>query len=106
GGGGRRAHVVHRMGNFLQVVEKFSSDVFVGRIFLRQFERDGQHVEAIHAHPTSAIGLFEMAAGRERRRAIENSNIVETEKSALEDVHAVGIFPIDPPGEVKQKLVK
>src|SRR5271154_5431229 len=47
-----------------------------------------------------------MAARRERRGAVENSNIVETEKSALEDVHALGIFPIDPPGEVKQKLVK
>src|SRR5580700_5836298 len=47
-----------------------------------------------------------MAASGERRRAIEDSNVVETEKTALEDVHAIGIFAIDPPGEVEKQFME
>src|SRR5258708_4306581 len=89
-----------------EVFEEFARDILVGRIFLREFERDGEHVEAIHAHPAGAVGLFEMATGWERRGAVEDSDIIETKKAALENVGAIGIFAIDPPGEVEKQLVK
>src|SRR5580658_1769401 len=47
-----------------------------------------------------------MAAGGERRGTVENSDVIETEKTTLKDVHAVGVFAIDPPGEVEKQLVK
>src|SRR5438876_4564025 len=101
-----RAEVVHRMGNVDEVFEEFAGDIFVGGIFLREFERDREHVEAIHTHPACAVGLFEMATGWERRGAVEDSDVVETKKAALENVGALRIFAIDPPGEVEKQLVK
>src|SRR5580693_10725922 len=47
-----------------------------------------------------------MAAGGERRGTVENSDVIETEKTTLKDVHAIGVFAIDPPGEVEKQLVK
>src|SRR5580704_1759589 len=47
-----------------------------------------------------------MAPGRKRRGTVENSDVVETEKTALENVHAVGVFAIHPPGEIKQEFVE
>src|SRR6266849_4189761 len=88
------------------MLEEFAGDVFVGLIVLGEFKSDGHHVEAEHAHPTSAVGLFEVAARGEGRGAVENSDIVETEEAALKNIVAVGIFSIDPPGEIKKKLVE
>jgi hypothetical protein len=47
-----------------------------------------------------------MAAGRQRRAAIENADVVETEKASLEDVHSIGVFAIDPPRKIQQQLLK
>src|ERR1041385_2694077 len=47
-----------------------------------------------------------MAAGRKRCTTIENTDVIETEKAALKDVHAIGIFAIDPPGEIQQQLLE
>src|ERR1051325_153467 len=47
-----------------------------------------------------------MAAGRERCTTIENTDVIQTKKATLKDVHAIGIFTIDPPGEIQQQLLK
>src|SRR5690242_17917644 len=47
-----------------------------------------------------------MAAGGQWCTAIEHADIIETEKAALKNVHAIGIFAIDPPGEIQQQLLK
>src|SRR5215813_11639004 len=47
-----------------------------------------------------------MSAGRQWRTAIENTDVVETEKAALKNVHPVSIFAIDPPGEIQQQLLE
>src|SRR5262249_55999459 len=75
-------------------------------VLARQLQRDPQHVEAVHAHPGGAVGLLEVAAGRQRRRAVEDPDVVEAEEAALEDVPAVGVLAVDPPGEVEQELVE
>src|SRR6185503_15716503 len=42
----------------------------------------------------------------QRRTAIEDADVVHSEKAAMENVHAVGVFTIDPPGEIQQQLLK
>jgi len=43
---------------------------------------------------------------RQRLRAIEYGDVVETEKSALEDIVSVAILAVDPPGVIQQQLLK
>src|SRR2546425_3942748 len=100
------SHVVHRVGDVDKVLEEFAGDILVGGILLCKLERNRKHIQAIHAHPTRAVGLLEMPAGWERRGAVENSDVIEAQEAALEDVHAFGIFAIDPPGKVEEKLVE
>ena len=88
------------------MLEKFARDVFVGHVFFREFQGDGQHIQAIHAHPTGAVGLLEMPAGGKWRGTVENTDVVEAKEAALENVGAVRILAIDPPGEVEKQLVK
>ena len=47
-----------------------------------------------------------IAAGRQRRAAVEHADVVEAEEAALEDVAALGVLAVDPPGEVEQQLVE
>ena len=46
------------------------------------------------------------AACGQGRAAIEHANVVEAHEAALEDIVILGVFAIDPPGEVEQQLVK
>src|ERR1700730_923725 len=47
-----------------------------------------------------------MPAGGKRRRSVKHSDVVEPQKSPLENVHALGIFAVHPPSEIQQQLVK
>src|SRR5215211_5981677 len=38
--------------------------------------------------------------------AIEDTDVVETEKAALKNIHSVCVFAIDPPREIQQQLLK
>src|SRR5260370_2125930 len=88
------------------MLEEFAGDVFVSRILFRQLQSDGQHVQAIHTHPTGAVSLLEVASRGERRGAVKDSDIVEAEKSALKNVCAVRILAVHPPGKIQEQLVK
>ena len=57
---------------------------------LGEDEGDLQHVLAVERHPRGAVGLLERAAGRQRRAAIEDADVVEAEKAAVEDVSPLG----------------
>ena len=46
-------------------------------------------LSAVHRHPARAVRLLEVPAGRQRRAAIEDADVVEAEEAALEDVHAL-----------------
>ena len=39
-------------------------------------------------------------------RTVEHADIVEAEEAALEDVQALRVLAVHPPGEVQQQLVK
>lgn len=59
--------------------------------------RPNAHVEAIEGHPGGSICLSKNTTCRERLRPIESSNVIETQKSALEYVITTGVFTINPP---------
>src|SRR5256885_11831544 len=100
------AKIVHGSRDVHKMLEEFTRDVLISGIVFRKFERDGQHVQAIHSHPTRAIRLFEMPAGWKRSGTVKDSNIVEPEKSTLKNVCSVWVFSIHPPGEVQEQFVK
>ena len=80
------AEIVHRFADVNEMLEELAGDIFVGGIVLGEFQRDRQHVETIHAHPAGAVGLLDMSAGGQRLAAVEDADIVEAEKAALENV--------------------
>ena len=88
------------------MLEELVGNLLVGAVIERELERDGQHVEAVHAHPGSAIRLFQVSTAGQLQSAVEDTDVVQTQKPALEDVESFWIFAIDPPGEVQQELVE
>ena len=100
------AEMVDRVGDVEEVLPEFAGHVFVGRIFAGQLHRDSEQVQAVHGHPTGAVGLLDVAASGKRRAAVEDADVVESEKSALKHIAALGVLAVHPPGEVQQQLVE
>ena len=99
------ADVDHRRRDPDEVLEELQRHVDVGTVVERQLQRDLQHRLRVERHPGRAVRLFQMAAGGQRRAAIDDTDVVEAEEPALEHVPPGGILAIDPPGEVEQQLV-
>src|SRR5712692_866239 len=100
------AAMAHGVGDVEEVLPELAGDVFIDGILAGEFESDGEHVEGVHGHPRSAVGLFNMATGGKRRAAIEDADIVEAEKATLEDVHTFGVFAVHPPGKVEHEFLE
>src|SRR5215471_19462599 len=105
------AHVVHRPRNVNKVLPELACHVAVHTVVAqgfvaRQFEGNTQHVEAIHGHPTGAVRLLDVTAAGKFGTAIKDADVVEPEKASLKYVLTLGVFAIDPPGEVQEQLVK
>jgi hypothetical protein len=98
--------IVHRGSDAEKVLKEFRRYILVNWIFTREFDRDPQHVEAKHSHPACAIALLKTAAVRERLVAIEHADVIEPKESALEDVIALRIFAVHPPGEGNEHLME
>src|SRR5262249_5935941 len=94
----------HRSGDAEEVAQEFQSHVNVVGIVRGKFQRNLQHILAEQGHPCGAVRLLEIAAGRQRRTAVENADIVQSQKSALEKIAPGRIFAIDPTGEIQQQL--
>ena len=69
----------------------------------RELESDLEHVLAEQGHPGGAVGLFQIASGGQRRTAVENADIVEAEKPALEQVSAETVLAVHPPAEIRRQ---
>ena len=67
--------------------------------------RDRRHRQRVEAHPARPVRLLEHPARREVR-AVDRPDVVEAEEPALEDVRAVGVLAVHPPGEVDEQLVE
>src|SRR5262245_56439078 len=89
-----------------EVLEELARDVLVGRVYLRQLDRDRERVERVGVHPARAIGLLDESAGRQFLAPVEDADVVEAEEAALEDVFPLRILAVDPPGEVQQQLLE
>ncbi len=63
----------------------------------RELDGDLEHVLAVERHPGRAVGLLEVATGRQRRAAVEDADVVEAEESALENVAAGAVLAVHPP---------
>src|SRR5271157_717884 len=100
------ATVVHRLSDINKMLKEFAGHVFISRVFARQLHGDGEHVEAVHPHPTGAVGLLNVAAGGKRFGAVKHPDVVESQEPSLENVPAIGVLAIHPPGEIEQELVK
>ena len=98
------ADPVHGAGDGQRVLEELLDELLVQRLVQRELDRDAQHLLAEEHHPRRAVGLVEVAAGGQRRGAVEHADVVEPEEAAFEHVGAGAILAVDPPGEVHQQL--
>ena len=99
-----RAEGVHRLGDRQEVLEELGGDVVPRLVVPGQLQRDLEHLLAVEGHPARGVGLLQPVAGRQRRRAVEQADVVHPEEAALEQVGPVGVLAVDPPGEVEQQL--
>ena len=79
--------------------KEFGRDVFVDGIFTGQLQRRAHHVQTKHSHPAGAVTLLEVSAVGQDGAPVENADVIQTKKTALEDILTLGILAIDPPGE-------
>src|SRR4029077_18043992 len=100
------AEFVHRRSDHEKMLKELGRDIFVNVILPRELDRNSHQVEREHSHPTSAVALLEMCAIGKLRVAIEDADVVESEKTALENIFTFGVFAIHPPGECDQHLVE
>ena len=75
-------------------------------IFHCELERDPHQVEGKHSHPTRAVALLEMGAIRKTGVAVEHADVIESEKTALENIVIFGVFAVHPPGEGDKHFVE
>ncbi len=101
-----RAHLLHRRADVGIVLKELRRQSLVDAVLFRQLKRDAHQVEAEHAHPARRVRLFEMRTFGERLAAVEDRDVVEPEEAALEDVVALRVHLVHPPGEVDQELVE
>ena len=88
------------------MLEKLAGDIFISGIFLRELKSNRQHVQAVHAHPTGAVRLFEVTSGGKRCRTVKDADVIESQKAALKNIRAVGILTVHPPSKIQEQLVK
>ena len=86
--------------------EEFKRERLINRVVSCQLHGDLQHGLSGQCHPAGAVGLIHMTAGRQRGAPIEHPDIVQPEKTALEDISSAEILAIAPPGEVGNQLLE
>ena len=100
------ADAVHRIGDPHEMLDELEGDLLVHRVVFGQDEGHLQHVLAVERHPRRAVRLLQRAAGRELRAAVEDADVVQTQKAAGEDVAPGGVLAIDPPVEIQHQPLK
>src|SRR5580658_5263894 len=94
------------IGNINEVFPEFAGHVFITGVLGCQLHRDSQQVEGIHRHPAGSVGLLDVSTGRQRLAAVKDTDVVETQESALKDVQALGVLAVYPPGEIEREFVE
>ena len=100
------AHLVHGGADPQEVLGKLVGEVVVAGVVGRELDGDLEHVLAEHRHPGGAVGLLEVAAGRQLGAAVEDADVVEAEEPALEHALPQPVLAIHPPREVDEQLAE
>ncbi len=74
-----RPRLIHGTGDPKEMVNVLDNHVLVERVVGRQFHGYLSHVLTEKCYPGSAVCLLEVAAGRQRRVAVEDANIIQTQ---------------------------
>ena len=69
--------------------KEFEGHIDVFRIAQGQLVGDFQHVLGKQGHPRGAVGLFQIAPGRQRSAAIKDANVVEAQKAPSKTLRPV-----------------
>ncbi|CRM74222.1 hypothetical protein [Pseudomonas sp. 58 R 12] len=93
-------------GDVQEVLEKLHRDVDVDDVALGQLQADAHQVQGIGRDPRRAVGLIQLVTRRQRGRAVEQGDIVQAQETALEQVAALGILAVHPPGKIQQQLME
>ena len=88
------------------MLRKFEDHVLVGAVVAGELDRELEHVLREERHPGRAVRLLQVASRRQRGAAVEDADVVEAEKAALEHVLAEAVLAVHPPGEVQHELVE
>src|SRR5690348_291942 len=86
------------------MVAELDCHVFVKGVTPRNFDSDLEHNLAEERHPGSAVGLLEVTASRQRRAAVEHTNVIQPKKATLERPLAKAILAVHPPAEVQRQF--
>jgi hypothetical protein len=92
--------MVHGPGNIQEMPEEFGRRLLIHFVGLGQFQRHAQHIYRKHGHPTCRIGLLHSANALGHVIAIENPNVVQTQKSTFKKIGAMFIFLVYPPSKI------
>src|SRR5438309_11288112 len=85
---------------------KLRHHIFIAWVSGGQFQSDFHHVLRKQGHPRSAVRLFQVSASGQRRTAIEHTDVVKAEKTALKHVLSESVLSVQPPCVVQQQLSK
>ena len=99
---GCATQMVDSIGDVEKMLKELGGHILIGRLGAGQLQGNGQHVETVHAHPRRAISLIDVPTGGQRRTAVKDADVVQPEKTTLENIVAVVVLAVDPPGKVQQ----
>src|SRR5215472_8051064 len=88
------------------MLEELGGYILVHRVLLGKLESHGKHGRSVKCHPSRSIRLLEVSTRRERLRAVKDPDVVESKKTAAENVLPLSVLTVHPPGEVDEKLVE
>ena len=94
----------HPRSDHEDVFDEFHRETDIARIVHCQFCADLDHILAEKRHPGGAVGLFQVSAGRQRRRSIEDPDIIQPQKAPFEGIVSGPIFAVHPPDEIRMQL--
>src|ERR1700693_1188014 len=96
------AHFLHGRPDVDKMLEELCGQLLIRAVVVRQFQGDSHQVKTEEPHPAAGVGLLQDGATGQVLPAIYHSYVVKPKESALEDIVALAVYPVDPPREVDQ----
>src|SRR5512139_2305884 len=71
-----------------------------------EFQRNLQHILAEEGHPGRSIRFFQVTSRGKGCATVEDTDIVQAQKAAIEYIATVAVLAVDPPGKIEHQLLK